>query len=108
MRRSGRHCVRAGVGLALGWRLIARDWGIPHGLTERLLAFRPLVWGRLGASLPFVQIVLAAVCHLARTPDGRDTGLPALRPALLVTIASGALELPGVRHRSVWRRPPFA
>eukprot|EP01043_Picozoa_sp_COSAG02_P103647 COSAG02_NODE_39659_length_414_cov_1.028571_2_plen_75_part_01 len=42
-----------------------------------------------------VQIVLAAVCRWARTPDGQNAGLPSLRPTLLVTIASGTLELPG-------------
>ena len=35
-----------------------------------------------------------------RTPDGQNAGLASPLPVLLVTIASGTLELPGVRRRS--------
>ena len=52
VRRSRRHCVRAAAALGPGRRLILPFEGIPRNLTERLLAFRPLVWGRHGAPSP--------------------------------------------------------
>jgi hypothetical protein len=108
VRRSRRHCVRAAVALGPGRRLILPFGMVPRILTERLLAFRPLAWCRSTPPSPSVQIVLAAVCRRARTPDGQNAGLPSLRPTLLVTIASGTLELPGVRRRSAASWPRIA
>ena len=73
-----------------------------------LLAFRPFAWCRSTPPSRCRSIVLAAVCRPERTLDGQNAGLPSLRPTLLVTIASGTLELPGVRRRSAGSWPRIA
>ena len=92
---------------ARSW-LIVSDQAIPHRLTVAHFGFRPPAWCR--STPPSQQLAsdLAAVFRPARTPDGQNAGLPPPPPTGLVIIASGTLDLPGVRLRSAASWPRIA
>ena len=108
MRRSRPFSALAHAHTAARSWLIVSDQAISHRLTVAHFGFRPPTWCR--STPPSQQLAsdLAAVFRPARTPDGQNAGLPPPPPTGLVFIASGTLEMPGVRRRSAASWPHIA